>query len=68
MIPEFSAGQWLTMHSLVTAMALLVYVITSHVMQHRRHPSAAIAWILFIVLVPYVALPVWAPRITRAFQ
>ena len=59
MILDFTAGQWLTVHSLVMATALLVYVITSHVMQHRRHPSAAIAWILFIVLVPYVALPVF---------
>ena len=50
-------GQWLTLHSLVIAIALLIYVITSHVMKHHRHPSAAIAWILFIVLMPYVALP-----------
>jgi cardiolipin synthase len=50
---------WLTAHGLVTAVAILVYVVTSHVMHQRRHPSAAIAWILFILLLPYVALPAY---------
>lgn len=54
---EFSVGQWLSLHALVTTIALLTYVMTSHVMHQRRQPAAAIAWILFIVLVPYVALP-----------
>jgi cardiolipin synthase A/B len=27
------------------------------VLQQRRHPTAAIAWVLFILLVPYLALP-----------
>jgi cardiolipin synthase A/B len=30
---------------------------TTHLLHQRRHPSAAIAWILFILLIPYVALP-----------
>ena len=51
---------WLTLHALVTVIALLFYVITSHVMHQRRHPTAAIAWILFIALVPYLALPAFA--------
>ncbi|MEP7100535.1 MAG: phospholipase D-like domain-containing protein, partial [Burkholderiales bacterium] len=28
-----------------------------HVLQQRRHPTAAIAWVLFILLMPYLALP-----------
>ena len=48
---------WLTIHGLATALAVLVYVIASHVLQQRRHPTAAIAWVLFILLVPYLALP-----------
>ena len=42
---------------LVCALAVLTYIIASHVMHQRRHPTAAIAWVLFILLMPYVALP-----------
>ena len=49
--------QWLTLHGLVTAVAVLFYVLTSHVMHQRRQPAAAIAWMLFILLLPYLALP-----------
>lgn len=52
-----SLAYWLTVHGLVTVAALLVYVLGSHVMHQRRHPTAAIAWVLFILLVPYLALP-----------
>jgi len=52
-----SLTRWLTLHGFVTAVAVLSYVVTSRVMAQRRHPSAAIAWILFILLLPYLALP-----------
>jgi cardiolipin synthase len=48
---------WLTLHGLVTAVAILIYAATSRAMQQRRNPTAAIAWILFILLLPYLALP-----------
>ena len=50
---------WWTLHGLVTVLALLVYVITSHVTRQRRQPAAAIAWVFFILLMPYVALPAY---------
>jgi cardiolipin synthase A/B len=50
---------WLTLHSLVMTLAVLVYVVHSHVMQQRRQPTAAIAWMLFILLMPYLALPAY---------
>jgi hypothetical protein len=50
-------AQGLTLHGLCTVVALLVYILTAHVMRQRRHPAAAIAWVLFILLLPYVALP-----------
>lgn len=50
---------WLTLHGMVTVVAVLIYVISSHVMQQRRHPTAAISWILFILLMPYLALPAY---------
>ncbi len=52
-------GGLISAHGLIIALAILVYVTTSHVMRQRRQPSAAIAWILFILLVPYVALPIY---------
>ena len=57
MHPGLSLGYWLTLHGLVTLVAVLLYVITAHVLRQRRHPAAAIAWVLFILLMPYVALP-----------
>lgn len=47
----------ITLHGLMVVLALLAYVVASHVFNQRRHPTAAIAWVFFILLVPYVALP-----------
>lgn len=57
MLPDLAMTHFLTLHGVVTVVAFLFYVITSHVMGQRRHPSAAIAWMLFILLLPYLALP-----------
>ncbi|MEO6033266.1 MAG: PLDc N-terminal domain-containing protein, partial [Burkholderiaceae bacterium] len=56
MIHGLSLAYWLTLHGLVTLLAVLLYVVTAHVLQQRRHPTAAIAWVLFILLIPYLAL------------
>jgi cardiolipin synthase A/B len=57
MFPGLTTAYWLTLHGLATVVAVLLYIITSHLLQQRRHPSAAIAWVLFILLMPYLALP-----------
>ena len=57
MFPGLTIAYWLTLHGLVMLLAVLIYVVTAHVLQQRRHPTAAIAWVLFILLVPYFALP-----------
>src|ERR1035437_9215264 len=44
---------------LFTVTGLLVYVVVSHVLQQRRHPSAAIGWVFFMFLLPYAALPLY---------
>ncbi len=59
MFPGLTLANLLTLHGLVTVLAVLLYVVTSHVMHQRRHPAAAIAWMLFILLVPYLALPAY---------
>lgn len=50
-------SHWLTLHTLATVVALLIYVVAAHSLQQRRNPTAAVAWVLFILLLPYVALP-----------
>jgi hypothetical protein len=45
------------LHGLMIVLSLLAYVVASHAFNQRRHPTAAIAWVFFILLVPYVALP-----------
>lgn len=57
MFPGLTLAYWLTVHGLVTLVAVFLYAITAHVLQQRRHPTAAIAWVLFILLMPYLALP-----------
>ena len=53
-------GHWgLTVHGLVTLSGLLVYAVASHARRQRRHPSAAIAWVVSLALMPYLALPLY---------
>lgn len=59
MFKALTLTHWLTLHGIVTLAALLWYVLATRVLRQRRNPSAAIAWILFILLVPYLALPVF---------
>ncbi len=59
MLPALTLSHWLSLHGLVTVTCLLVYVVTSHVLKQRRHPSAAIGWVLFMILLPYAALPLY---------
>jgi cardiolipin synthase len=48
-----------TLHSLVVAISVLVYVLTTRVERERRPPSIAIAWVLGMIAVPYFALPTY---------
>lgn len=59
MLQSFSAGHWLTLHTVVVLLAVLVYLSLSLATRQRRHPSAALGWVLSLVLLPYVALPVF---------
>ena len=44
-------------HFVFVLICLLIYAINTHVGGQRRHPSAAIAWVLLIALLPYIGLP-----------
>jgi len=41
----------------LAALGLLAYVIITHMRQQRRRPSAALAWVLAILVLPYLGLP-----------
>ena len=43
---------WEMLDALAVAVGLVIYVVASHTLHQRRHPSAAIAWVLGILLVP----------------
>src|SRR6202167_3939341 len=49
----------LTMHSLVIVISVLTYVLTTRIGEERRPPSIAIAWVLGMIAVPYLALPIY---------
>ncbi len=51
--------QGLTRHSLVVVASLLFYVVTTRAGSERRPPSIAIAWVLGLVALPYLALPLY---------
>jgi cardiolipin synthase len=54
-----TVGHWISLHSLVVLSALALYVATTRTLRQRRHPSAAIAWLLSMLLLPYLALPLY---------
>jgi cardiolipin synthase len=55
----FLERNWLTFHSLIVVFGLAVYVLASRALYQRHHPSAAIAWVVMLALLPYVALPLY---------
>ncbi len=53
MLLDFLSRWDLTVQGLATLAGLAVYVIASHARRQRRHPSAAIAWVVSLALTPY---------------
>lgn len=59
MLTDFLSRYGLTLHGLVTVAGLAFYVVASRARHQRRHPSAAIAWVVSLALMPYLALPLY---------
>ena len=59
MLNELLMRHWVTVHGLMVIAGLTVYMVVSHTLRQRRHPSAAIAWLISLVLLPYIALPLY---------
>lgn len=58
----------LSQHLMVSAFALLVYVLTTRARRMRRPPTAAMAWVLGLALVPYLFLPLFLLFGTRKLK
>ena len=56
---EFLARYLLTLHGIVVALGLVVYVGVARALPQRRDPSAAIAWVVALALLPYIAVPLY---------
>ena len=59
MLLDFLSSRELSLHGFMAMFGLTVYVIASHTLRQRRHPSAAIAWVVSLALMPYLALPLY---------
>ncbi|AVP57012.1 phospholipase D-like domain-containing protein [Pulveribacter suum] len=46
-------------HTIVVVLGLLIYVLGTRINQQRRHPSAALGWVLGMVTLPYLTLPLF---------
>ncbi len=58
----------LTLHAFVVAFALVVYVGIARALPQRRDPSAAVAWVVGLALLPYIALPLYVMFGSRKLQ
>lgn len=59
MLQEIFARHWITLHGLSAFLGLVIYAVASHAFRQRRHPSASIAWIISLIVFPYLALPLY---------
>src|SRR2546428_7945208 len=59
MIHPSDLPELISLHGLIVMIGLAVYVAVSHTLHQRRHPSAAIAWVVTLALLPYVGLPLY---------
>lgn len=55
-------------HSMVVIASLLVYLVATRIGQQRRHPSAALAWVVALIAFPYGALPLFLLLGSRKFS
>lgn len=53
------------LHTAAVALGLLTYVLVTRAGRQRRHPSAAIGWVLAMVAFPYLAIPLFLMLGTR---
>jgi len=50
---------WVSWHTAAVVAGLLLYVVATQGLHQRRPPTAAIAWVILIALLPYVGVPLF---------
>lgn len=55
----FSWSALTTSHLFASTLAVLVYILGSRAARERRAPAGAVAWVLSLLLVPWLALPLY---------
>ncbi len=58
----------LATHAALWLGAFIVFVFLSGMLRERRNPSASAAWLLFMLAVPYVAIPLYLALGTRKLE
>lgn len=58
-LTEIIPRHWISLHGFAVFAGLAIYAAASHLLRQRRHPSASIAWLISLVVIPYVALPLY---------
>jgi cardiolipin synthase len=56
---RYKLTAWLDIHGVIALLGLVLYAIDSHTHRKRRHPSSSIAWFVSLLLLPYVAFPLY---------
>ncbi|MEZ5738060.1 MAG: phospholipase D-like domain-containing protein [Burkholderiaceae bacterium] len=55
-------------HGGFVALGLLIYFVVTRATRQRRHPSAALAWVMSLALLPYLAIPAFLMFGTRKVE
>lgn len=50
---------WLPKHFLISAISILIYVISARTRKERRQPSVAMLWVFGFLFIPYIILPIY---------
>lgn len=59
LLRRFIRMGWLATHLLVVVVGFLVAASAVVILQQRRSPQATLAWLMFLVLIPYLAIPLF---------
>lgn len=50
---------WLTTHGEIVLISFLVLAAAAYLLQQRRSPQSTAAWLLFLIVAPYFAIPIF---------
>ena len=50
---------WLTTHAEIVLLSALVLMAAAFLLQQRRSPQSTAAWLLFLIVAPYIAIPIF---------